>query len=182
MNLYKLNYGCVRFSSSIVNVPYVIILSMSICISSLLVWISINTFKTYKIYIKYFVWCPYYSHNEMRWCCSTLGKSDNYMVFIGLLADWNSRSYKNIDGSIPKQVGNIYIWPSIPRTQMIPLAETDIPQQTVQIAILLNRLHQSIFLLHCFPHHVLAIMSTNAMIYVYKSMMCRIVCFKYNCG
>ena len=45
------NYDCVSFSSSIVNVPYVIILSVSICISSLLVWISINTFKTklYKI-------------------------------------------------------------------------------------------------------------------------------------
>ena len=40
------NYDCVSFSSSIVNVPYVIILSVSICISSLLVWISINTFKT----------------------------------------------------------------------------------------------------------------------------------------
>ena len=41
------NYDCVSFSS-IVNVPYVIILSVSICISSLLVWISINTFKTFK--------------------------------------------------------------------------------------------------------------------------------------
>ena len=40
------NYDCVSFSSSIVNVPYVIILSVSICISSSLVWISINTFKT----------------------------------------------------------------------------------------------------------------------------------------
>ena len=40
------NYDCVSFSSSIVNVPYVIILSVSIRISSLLVWISINTFKT----------------------------------------------------------------------------------------------------------------------------------------
>ena len=44
-----INYDCVSFSSSIVNVPYVIILSVSICISSLLVWISINTFKTYTI-------------------------------------------------------------------------------------------------------------------------------------
>ena len=35
------NYDCVSFSSSILNVPYVIILSVSICISSLLVWISI---------------------------------------------------------------------------------------------------------------------------------------------
>ena len=43
------NYDCVSFSSSIVNVPYVIILSVSICISSLLVWISINTFKTYHM-------------------------------------------------------------------------------------------------------------------------------------
>ena len=42
------NYDCVSFSSSIVNVPYVIILSVSICISSLLVWISINTFKTHS--------------------------------------------------------------------------------------------------------------------------------------
>ena len=42
------NYDCVSFSSSIVYVPYVIILSVSICISSLLVWISINTFKTYN--------------------------------------------------------------------------------------------------------------------------------------
>ena len=42
------NYDCVSFSSSIVNVPYVIILLVSICISSLLVWISINTFKTSK--------------------------------------------------------------------------------------------------------------------------------------
>ena len=42
------NYDCVSFSSSIVNVPYVIILSVSICISSLLVWISINTFKTFS--------------------------------------------------------------------------------------------------------------------------------------
>ena len=43
------NYDCVSFSSSIVYVPYVIILSVSICISSLLVWISINTFKTHKL-------------------------------------------------------------------------------------------------------------------------------------
>ena len=42
------NHDCVSFSSSIVNVPYVIILSVSICISSLLVWISINTFKKIK--------------------------------------------------------------------------------------------------------------------------------------
>ena len=42
-----LNHDCVSFSSSIVNVSYVIILSVSICKSSLLVWISINTFKTY---------------------------------------------------------------------------------------------------------------------------------------
>ena len=45
------NYDCVSFSSSIVYVPYVIILSVSICISSLLVWISINTFKTYESHV-----------------------------------------------------------------------------------------------------------------------------------
>ena len=45
-NSVVFNYGCMSFSSFIVNVPYVIILSVSICISSLLVWISINTFKT----------------------------------------------------------------------------------------------------------------------------------------
>ena len=47
--LVVFNYDCVSFSSSIVNVPYVIILSVSICISSLLVWISINTFKTLNL-------------------------------------------------------------------------------------------------------------------------------------
>ena len=45
-NFVVFHYDCVSFSSSIVNVPYVTILSVSICISSLLVWISINTFKT----------------------------------------------------------------------------------------------------------------------------------------
>ena len=51
-----LNYDCVSFSSSIVNVPYVIILSVSICISSLLVWISINTFKTYCLDLVVLSW------------------------------------------------------------------------------------------------------------------------------
>ena len=45
------NSDCVSFSSSIVIVPYVIILSVSICISSLLVWISINKFKTCFMYV-----------------------------------------------------------------------------------------------------------------------------------
>ena len=55
------NYDWVSFSSSIVNVPYVIILSVSICISSLLVWISINTFKTYVTYLQGRIWVLGYS-------------------------------------------------------------------------------------------------------------------------
>ena len=71
------NYDCVSFSSSIVNVPYVIILSVSICISSLLVWISINTLKTKRMMnlLRHGKWLrgpvspQASSRSSLCWCC-----------------------------------------------------------------------------------------------------------------
>ena len=39
----------------------------------------------------------------------SLGKPDSFRAFVGLHANDSIRSYQNMDGSIPKQVPNIYI-------------------------------------------------------------------------